>query len=100
MKRCAVAILVFGVGIFLAHSCVAQEPKLLTTLEGHTSGAYGGVWSVAFSPDGALLASGGTMVVKLWNLKSRKEKDTLTLTEGGVLSNPWHSAPTARCWHQ
>jgi dipeptidyl aminopeptidase/acylaminoacyl peptidase len=62
--------------------------KLLTRLEGHSER----VWTAAFSPDGALLAScsgeysrpeaGGA--VKLWDLKTGKEKASLTGHRGLV----------------
>src|SRR5262245_62401378 len=53
----------------------AQEPKLRDTLVGHTDG----VTSVAYSPDGKTLASGGLDgTIKLWNVATSKEQATLS----------------------
>ena len=47
----------------------AQEPKLRDTLKGHTSL----VLSVAYSPDGKTLASGGgDQTIKLWDVATGK----------------------------
>jgi WD40 repeat protein len=63
--------------------------KALTPLKGHT----GYVWSVAFSPDGKLLASasgvpdrkaGGKGELKLWDVTTGKEKAALAGHEGQV----------------
>ena len=57
----------------------------ITTLEGHTDG----VSSVAFSPDGLLLASGGgwhDSTVKLWNVMTRELVATLEGDMRGVRS--------------
>jgi WD40 repeat protein len=43
--------------------------KQIGTLKGHT----GNVYSLYFSPDGSLLASGGPGIIKLWNVASRQE---------------------------
>ncbi len=40
--------------------------RLLHTFQGHTDM----VWSIAFSPDGKALASGGDQTVRLWEVKS------------------------------
>jgi WD40 repeat protein len=54
-----------------------QGPDSSGTLPGQNN-YTGGVWSVAFSPDGQLLASGGTDgAVRLWDVAARKQLVTL-----------------------
>ena len=64
-----------------------------TSLEGHTDG----VRSVAFHPDEKTLASGGTDgTVRLWNVETGENTDTLTGHTDGVTSiafNPDRNAP-------
>ena len=65
-----------GLAILLfASACDAQTRQRLATatLEGHHSTVY----SVAFSPDGKTLASGGGTVVKLWDSRTKLELGTL-----------------------
>jgi COMPASS component SWD3 len=59
------------------------------TLKGHTDW----VNSVAFSPDGKLLASGSADgTIKLWDVATGQEVRTLKATPTGSI--PWRSAPT------
>jgi hypothetical protein len=78
-------------------NCIQGEIKLwevatgreVRTLSGHTDFVY----SVAFSPDGKLLASGswdGT--IKLWDVATGREVRTLKGHTDEVI--PWRSAPT------
>ena len=61
----------------------AQEPKLRDTY-GHTDTVY----SVAFSPDGKLLASVGDndSTIKLWDVATGKERATLKGHKHDVMS--------------
>ena len=57
--------------------------KLLHSLEGHT----GPVWTIAFSPDGKILASGSNdKTVKLWDISTGKLIHSLEGHRGGVLT--------------
>ena len=69
-----------GIGIWLYDTATHQEVALLT---GHT----GGVWSVAFSPDGSTLASGSSdNTVRIWNTQTGAHIRTLTGHAGWVFS--------------
>ena len=62
---------------------MAQEPKLRSTLKGHTEVAY----AVAFSPDGKTLASGSLdNTIKLWDVTTGRNTATLNGHSGGVTS--------------
>ena len=53
----------------VAERCSAEEPKLRATFTGHTDA----VWSVVFSPDSKILASGGKdKSILLWDVSSGK----------------------------
>ena len=52
---------------------VSTRDISIATLEGHTSWVH----SVAFSPDGATLASGGDRTIKLWDVATRANVATL-----------------------
>lgn len=61
-------------GLIAACPLMAQEPKLRSTLTGHTMS----VSSVAWSPDGKTLASGSSdETIKLWDVRTGKNITTL-----------------------
>lgn len=62
-----------------------QNISLAYTLGGWVSGHSDGVWSVAISPNGEILASGSNdKTIKLWELKTGQEIQTLTDHSGSV----------------
>src|SRR5258708_10261472 len=61
----------------------AQQAKAQFTLKGHSALVY----SVAFSPDGKMLASGSEdKTIKLWDVTTGKERATLKGHTGRVMS--------------
>lgn len=61
-------------GLLLVSPLSAQEPKIRSTLKGHTNC----VASVAYSPDGKTLATGSwDETIKLWNVATGQERATL-----------------------
>ncbi len=60
-----------------------------TTLRAHTGFSYAGYNSVAFSPDGQTLATGGDYsdpVIRLWNIHNEQNIRTLTGNTGQITS--------------
>lgn len=64
--------------IYLVKPATNTGIKMFT---GHT----GSIWTVALSPDGKTLASGGRdKTIKLWNIATAEEIRTLTVKDGGI----------------
>jgi len=65
------------------HVWDAKSGAELTRFRGHA----GGIWSVACSPDGSLLASAGDdKTVRVWDLTARKEQRSLRRHPGRIAS--------------
>src|SRR5947209_2664909 len=74
MRWCIAPFLLVCVAFFARGRCLAQEPHLWATLEGHTTW----VTSVAFSPDNRMVASGSIDGrIKLWEVSTGKLRATL-----------------------
>lgn len=72
----------FTLLLFTSPLCWGQKPELVVQT-GHPSG----VMSVAFSPDGKILASGSfDNTVKLWDVSTGTELRTLKVHSNGVVS--------------
>ena len=67
------ALVRLNLALLLVAFLFVQDSRAQNPLEGHTDA----VESVAFSPDGMLLASGSVDgTVKLWNIETRRNTDT------------------------
>jgi len=83
MDHAMVCLSVACMGLLPLGPLSAQEPKLRDTLKGHKQQ----VFSVSYSPDGGTLASGSVdETIKLWDLKTCKERATLKGHKGDVIS--------------
>jgi WD40 repeat protein len=82
MRKVAAFLPFILTGLLGGGRCWAQEAKERAALVGHTDN----VLSLAFSPDGQTLASGGMdRTVKLWDVKTGKQRATLRGHTGWVV---------------
>jgi WD40 repeat protein len=65
---------------------VTTLPGGTVTVEGHTVPNSPGALTVAFSPNGAILAAGTTFGTQLWDVASRKQIGWLPASSGSTLS--------------
>jgi WD40 repeat protein len=84
--RFAAALLLVFVAL-MALPAFAERPDIVWMAGGHA----GGVDSVAFSPDGSMIASGsGDKTIKLWRVSDGKLLRTLEGHTGPVTPSPSH----------
>ena len=86
-----VQVIAFGPGSRLVASAARDDPVIKVwspgTGEEQVRGAHPGACALAFAPQGALLASGGTdQTVRLWDLRTGRLQDTLTGQRANVFA--------------